>query len=64
MASISEKRAGAAIAILAAIIAAAGLMFGHLAVSTGVGVAVVGILIGTGVARGKFSRTEDTTKRN
>jgi len=60
----SEKRAGAAIAILAAIGAAVGMTVFHLSIPIGCGIAVVGILIGTAVARGRFSRTPDAEKKN
>jgi len=64
MASASAKRTGAAIAIFAAIIAAVGMTIFHLSIPIGCGIAVVGMLIGTGVARGKFSSTPDATKKN
>ena len=60
----SEKRAGAAIAILAAIGAAVGMTVFHLSIPIGCGIAVVGILIGSGVARGKFSHTQDVEKKD
>jgi len=61
MTTTSERRTGAAIAVLAAIGSAIGLTAGYLSIPVGVGIAVVGILIGTGVARGKFSNPPDST---
>ena len=60
----SHKKTGAAIAIMAAIIAVIGMTIFHLSIPIGCDIAVIGILIGTGVARGKFSRTPGATKRN
>ena len=60
----SEKRVGAAIAIIAAIFAAVGMIVFHLSIPIGCGIAVVGMLIGTGVARGKFSRPPDADKKS
>ena len=60
---IRHKTIGAAIAIAAAMFAAIGLVAVHLSSPIAVGIAVIGIVIGTGVARGSFSSTPDTTKR-
>ena len=60
----TERRPGAAIVILAAIGAAAGMTIGHLSIPIGCGIAVIGIVIGTGVARGRFSRADDSGKGN
>jgi len=60
----SHRRTGAAITILAAIFAAVGMTVFHLGIPIGCGIAVVGMLIGTGVARGKFSRPPDAEKKN
>jgi phosphate/sulfate permease len=60
----ANRKLGAAIAIVAALIAVAGLTVAHLGVPISDGIAVVGILIGVGVARGKFSRAPNTTKKN
>jgi len=64
MAATSHRRAGAAITIFAAIIALVGLTIFHLSIPIGCGIAVIGIVIGAGVARGRFSRTQDGTKEN
>lgn len=60
----TNRRFGAAIALLTAIAAAVGLLTGFLAATPAVGVAVVGIVIGTGVARGAFSANPEDSKRN
>ena len=54
MKTVTNRRVGAAIALLGAIVAAAGAVDG-LPIPIVVGIAVVCILIGTGVAKGKFS---------
>jgi len=58
----SNRRTGAAIAILTAIFAVVGMTIFHLSIPIGCALAVVGMLIGTGVARGKFSRPPDAEK--
>ena len=63
MTTASTRRTGAAIAILGAIVAAAGAL-GHLSVSIAAAIAVIAIVIGTGVARGNFSRPPEETKKN
>ena len=60
----TNKKIGAAITLCAAILAAVGLLIGFFSVTPAVGLAVVGIVIGTGVARGAFSATSETTRRN
>jgi hypothetical protein len=60
----SHKKTAAAIAIMTAIFAVIGMTIFHLSLPIGCAVAVIGILIGRGVARGKFSRTPDATKRD
>ena len=40
----------------------AGLTLAHLSIQIAVGIAVVGIIIGTAVARGRFSKEKDSTK--
>ncbi len=60
----TNRKIGAAITIGAALIAVAGLTIVHLDIPIAVGIAVVGLLIGTGVARGKFSSAQDSSKRN
>jgi phosphate/sulfate permease len=59
-----HRKIGAAIAIVAALIAVAGLTVAHLGVPISDGIAVVGILIGVGVARGKFSSAPDAAKKS
>ena len=58
----SYKRVGAAIAILAAIFAVLGMAIFHLSIAIACSIAVLGIVIGTGVTRGKFSRPPDASK--
>ncbi|HTS35682.1 MAG TPA: hypothetical protein VMH04_08430 [Candidatus Solibacter sp.] len=60
----TNRKVGAAIALVCTSAAALGLVGGFLSITTAVGIAVIGIVIGTGVARGNFSSTPDTTKRN
>jgi len=62
MSVTTHKRVGAAIALLGSTVAAFGAL-GHLNVQIAVGIAVTAILVGTGVARGKFSGA-DATKRH
>jgi hypothetical protein len=57
MTTMSTKRKGAMIAILAATGSVVGLTMGHVSSPISVGIAVVGIVIGTAVARGMFSRS-------
>jgi hypothetical protein len=64
MTKLSHQTVGIAIVIVAALIAVFALTIAHLDIPVGVGIAVVGLLIGTGVARGKFSSVPDSTKRN
>ena len=59
-----NKKIGAAFALATAIVAAIGLLTGYFSVQPGVGLAVVGIVIGTGVARGAFSGSPDAAKKN
>jgi hypothetical protein len=58
----TNPKLGAAIALVSALGAAIGLLAGYLNVQPAVGVAVAGMVIGTGVARGAFSATTGTTK--
>jgi hypothetical protein len=58
-----HRKIGAAIAFVAAVIAVIGLVAAHLSGPIAVGIAVIGIVIGTGVARGSFS-SPDVTKKN
>lgn len=57
-----NKKFGAAIALVTALLAAAGLLTGYFHIQPAVGLAVVGIVIGTGVARGAFSAAPGTKK--
>jgi hypothetical protein len=50
-----NKKIGAAIALVTAVLAAVGLLTGYFHIQAAVGLAIVGIVIGTGVARGAFS---------
>ena len=59
-----QRKIGIAIVLVAAIAAAIGLFTGYFSITTGVGLAVVGIIIGTGVVRGAFSAVPDAKKRN
>jgi hypothetical protein len=51
----SQRSIGAVIAMATALAAAIGLLTGYLNVQPAIGLAVAGIVIGTGVARGAFS---------
>ena len=59
----TNRKLGTAITLVTAVGSAIGVVVGYLNITSAVGVAVVGILIGTGVARGVFS-TAPNTKRN
>ena len=59
-----NRKLGAAITLVAAVGAALGVLAGYISITTAVGAAVIGIVIGTGAARGRFSATPDVTKRN
>ena len=58
----ANKKIGATIVLVTALLAAAGLLSGYLHIQPAVGLAVVGIVIGTGVARGAFSAPPSTRK--
>ncbi len=58
----TNKKIALVIILTTAVAAAIGLMTGFVTITTGVGIAVCGIVIGTGVARGAFSRTPKGTK--
>jgi uncharacterized membrane protein (UPF0136 family) len=60
---VSHKKIGAAIALVIALLAAVGRLTGYFHIQAAVGLAIVGIVIGTGVARGAFSST-DASKRS
>ena len=59
-----NRKIGIAIVLLTAVLAAIGLLTGYFGIQPAVGLAVCGIVIGTGVARGAFSATPDATKKN
>jgi hypothetical protein len=50
-----QRQLGTAITLIAAGGAAFGLITGHLSITVAVGIAVIGMVIGAGVARGNFS---------
>ena len=56
----THRTLGAVIALAAA----TGVIVGFLHVNAAVGAAVIGIVIGTGIARGMFSTAPDATKKN
>ena len=60
----TNRKLGSAIVLVTAIGAAIGVIVGVLSITSAVGVGVIGILIGTAVARGRFSTVPDTTKKN
>jgi hypothetical protein len=62
MSTSANQKAGAGIAILCAIGSVIALLLGYVGSASAVGVAIVGIVIGTGVARGSFSSTPNATK--
>jgi hypothetical protein len=51
----THRKLGIAIILVPALLAAIGVVMGILSITSAVGLAVVGLLIGTGVARGRFS---------
>ncbi len=61
-----SKRIGAGIAVAASTVAAAGILSGQIGSRLAVGIAVIGIVIGTGVARGKASAmsANSTVRKN
>jgi hypothetical protein len=59
----TNRKLGTAITLVTPVGSAIGVVVGYLNITSAVGVAVVGILIGTGVERGAFS-TAPNTKRN
>jgi len=59
----ANRKIGSAIAIIGALVAAGGLAVGAFSIPVGVGIAVVAILIGTGVMRGKFSATAQSGRK-
>jgi len=61
---MSNKRIAVAIVLFTAILAVVGVTTSFFSITTAVGVAVVGIVIGTGVRRGAFSSSPDATKKH
>ena len=59
---LTRQERGAAIAIVIAIGSAVGMTIFHLSIPIGCAIAGIGISIGTGVARGKFSCAGDSGK--
>ncbi len=64
MTAPSKKTKGAAIAIFAATGSVVALSAGHVSIPISVVIAILGIGIGAGFARGMFSTKPDATKRN
>ncbi|HET6175840.1 MAG TPA: hypothetical protein VFE61_02835 [Candidatus Sulfotelmatobacter sp.] len=64
MTPMSKGRKGAMIAILAATGSVVGFTAGHVSIPISIGIAVIGIVIGTGVARGFFSTAPESAKKN
>jgi len=60
--SFSHKRLALAIVFFTALLAAAGFFKGFFTINAAVGVAVCGIVIGTGVSRGAFSGLPDSKR--
>jgi general stress protein CsbA len=60
----THRKIGVAVVLFTAMLAVAGLVMGYLSITIAVGIAVIGILIGTAVARGRFSNATNVTKRN
>ena len=60
----AQRKLGAAIVLVPAIGTAIGVIVGVLSNTTAVGIAVVAILIGSAVARGRFSVVPNATKKN
>jgi hypothetical protein len=57
-----HSKFGAAVALVTALGAASGLVVGYLNVRPAVGTAMIGIVIGTGIARGMFSTASKSQK--
>ena len=51
----SNNKIGATVALVTAVLSAVGLLTGYFHIQAAVGLAIVGIVIGTGIARGAFS---------
>jgi len=59
-----NRKLGTVITLVTAVGAALGVLAGYISITTAVGAAVIGIVIGTAVARGRFSSAPDAEKRN
>jgi hypothetical protein len=64
MTAPSKRTKGAAIAIFAATGSVVALSAGHVSIPISVVIAILGIGIGAGFARGMFSTKPDVTKRD
>ena len=60
----TNRKIGIVIVLACALAAAAGVISGYFSREVAVGMAVVGIVIGTAVSRRRFSTGTDVTKRN
>ncbi len=60
----SDRKIGSLIAILGSLASAGAFAVGLVPVRVGTGMAVVCIIIGAAVMRGRFSKTQDSTKRS
>lgn len=58
----TNRKVAISIVLGTAIVAAVGLLTDYFSIQPAVGLAVVGIVIGTGVARGAFSSRPDAKK--
>jgi len=59
-----RKKIAILIVLSTAVAAAIGVVTGFFTITTAVGIAVCGIVIGTGVKRGAFSATPNPKKQN
>jgi hypothetical protein len=59
----THRKLEIAIILVPALLAAIGVVMGILSITSAVGLAVVGLLIGTGVARGRFSSAPNATRK-
>ena len=60
----TNRKIGIVIVLASALVAAAGIVSGYFSREIAVGIAVIGIVTGTGVTRGKFSRTPGATRKD
>ena len=60
----SDTKIGIALALVTVVLAVIGLWVGFFSITPAVGLAVVGIVIGTGVARGAFSNAPGATRKD